>query len=55
MEGLLIGEGKTDETPDQKVEDPDEYDADELGGLPVEKQQQNKQAEENVGMCVDIA
>ncbi|XP_008302160.1 Golgi membrane protein 1 isoform X2 [Stegastes partitus] len=48
MEGMLIGQGKADETPnDQKIEEPDEYDADEqvVGGVDLEKQQQNKQAE----------
>lgn len=53
MEGLLIGQGKTRETPDQNVEDPDEYDADEFGGLALEKRQQNKLAEENIGMYVE--
>nr|XP_046243550.1 Golgi membrane protein 1 [Scatophagus argus]XP_046243551.1 Golgi membrane protein 1 [Scatophagus argus] len=45
MEGLLIGKVKGDEMPaDQKPEDPDEYDADEkgVGGVDLEKQQQNK-------------
>ncbi|XP_061585252.1 Golgi membrane protein 1 [Cololabis saira] len=47
MEGLLIGQGKMDDTPGQKVDEPEEYDVDEpvLGGIP---QQENKQAEENV-------
>ncbi|KAK2902033.1 Golgi membrane protein 1 isoform X2 [Channa argus] len=46
MEGMLIGQGKADETPvGQKLEEPDEYDADEqaVGGVDLEKQ--NKRAE----------
>ncbi|XP_070690641.1 Golgi membrane protein 1 [Pempheris klunzingeri] len=45
MEGMLIGRAKADETPvGQKVEEPEEYDADEqvVGGVNMEKQQQNK-------------
>ncbi|XP_072243929.1 protein GOLM2-like isoform X2 [Leuresthes tenuis] len=48
MEGILIGQGKVDEPPiDQKVEEPEEYEADEqiVGGVDLEKQQKNKQAE----------
>lgn len=48
MEGMLIGQGKADETPNgQNIEEPEEYDGDEqvVGGVDVEKQQQNKQAE----------
>ncbi|KAM6931176.1 Golgi membrane protein 1 isoform 2-T2 [Xenentodon cancila] len=49
MEDVLIGQGKLDETPGQKVDDQEYDDADEqvLGGIP---QQENKLAEENVGM-----
>ncbi|XP_040898548.1 Golgi membrane protein 1 isoform X1 [Toxotes jaculatrix] len=48
MEGMLIGQGKADETPvDQKLDEPEEYDADEqvVGGVNLEKQQQSKRAE----------
>ncbi|KAM4576567.1 Golgi membrane protein 1 isoform 2-T2 [Odontesthes bonariensis] len=48
MAGILIGQGKVDESPiDQKVEEPEEYDADEqiVGGVDLEKRQKNKQAE----------
>lgn len=57
MEGMLIGQEKADETPNgQKIEEPEEYDADEqvvggdadeqvVGGVDLEKQQQSKQAE----------
>lgn len=48
MEGMLIGQAKADETPiGQKLEEPDDYDADEQveGGVTVEKQQQSKLAE----------
>lgn len=48
MEGMLIGQVKTDDTPnDLKLEEPDEYDADEqvVGGVDLEKQQQSKLAE----------
>lgn len=48
MEGMLIGQGKVDETQvGQKLQEPDEYDADEqvVGGEDLEKSQQNKQAE----------
>jgi len=57
MEGILIGQGKIDDPPiDQKVEEPEEYDADEqiVGGVDLEKQQKNKQAE-NIGTCVLIS
>ncbi len=55
MEGMLIGQLKDDDTPiGQKLEDPEEYDADEqiVGGVDVEKQQ-SKQTE-NIGMCVSL-
>lgn len=48
MESMLIGQGKADETPvGQKIEEPEEYDADEqvVGGVDLEKQQQTKRAE----------
>ncbi|XP_058491877.1 Golgi membrane protein 1 [Solea solea] len=48
MEGMLIGQGNVDETPvDQKLEEPEEYDADEqiVGGDLEKQQQQNKPAE----------
>lgn len=48
MESMLIGQVKADETPvGQKLEEPDEYDADEqvVGGVDLEKQQQSKPAE----------
>ncbi|XP_030594271.1 Golgi membrane protein 1 isoform X2 [Archocentrus centrarchus] len=48
MEGMLIGQGKVDETQvGQKLQEPDEYDADEqvVGGEDLEKSQQNTQAE----------
>lgn len=51
MEGMLI-QGKDDGTRiDQKIEEPEEYDADEpvIGGGDLEKQQQDKKAE-NKGM-----
>lgn len=54
MEGILIGQGKAEETTTgQKLEEPEDYDTDEqvVGGVDSEKQQQNKQAE-NIGMCV---
>lgn len=44
MEGMLIGRVKADETPiGQKLEEPEEYDADEqvVGEVDLEKQQQN--------------
>lgn len=47
MEGMLIGQGKADETANgQNIEEPEEYDGDEqvVGGVDLEKQQ-NKQAE----------
>ncbi|XP_028269162.1 Golgi membrane protein 1 isoform X2 [Parambassis ranga] len=47
IEGMLIEQGKVDETPvDQKLE-PEEYDGEEqiVGGVDLEKQQQNKQPE----------
>lgn len=52
MEGMLIGRGKAGETPvDQKLEEPEEYDADEqvVGAVELKKQQQSKRAE-NIGM-----
>lgn len=47
MQGMLIGQGKADENPEGKIEEPEEYDADEqvVGGVDLEKQQQSKQAE----------
>ncbi|XP_006789801.1 Golgi membrane protein 1 isoform X4 [Neolamprologus brichardi] len=54
MEGMLIGQGKADETQaGQKPQEPEEYDADEqvVGGEDLEKPQENKQ-DENIGMCV---
>lgn len=51
---MLIGQGKANETPiGQKLEEPEEYDADEqvVGGVDLETQQQSKRAE-NIGMCV---
>lgn len=48
MEGMLIDQMKADETPiGQKLEEPEEYDADEqvVGGVDLEKQQQSKLAE----------
>lgn len=48
MEGMLIGQGKEDETANgQNIEEPEEYDGDEqvVGGVDLDKQQQNKQAE----------
>lgn len=54
MEGMLIGQGNADETAiGQKMDEPDEYDADEqvVGGADLEKQQQSKPAE-NIGKCV---
>ncbi|XP_053181245.1 Golgi membrane protein 1 [Scomber japonicus] len=48
MEGMLIGQGKAEETTTgQKLEDPDDYDADEqvVGGVDSEKRQKNKQPE----------
>ncbi|XP_042344219.1 Golgi membrane protein 1 isoform X2 [Plectropomus leopardus] len=48
MEGMLIGRAKADETPiGQKLEEPEEYDADEqvVAGVELEKQQQSKLAE----------
>lgn len=54
MEGMLIGQGKANETPiGQNLEEPEEYDADEqvVDGAELEKQQQSKRAE-NIGMCV---
>ena len=53
MEGMLIGQVKADETPaGPKLEEPEEYDADEqvVGGVDLEKQQQSK-LPENMGMC----
>lgn len=51
MEGMLIGQRKEAETPiGQKLEDTLEYEADEqvVGGVDLENEQQNKQAE-NMG------
>ncbi|KAM7416817.1 hypothetical protein PAMA_018739 [Pampus argenteus] len=48
MEGMLIGQGKVDETPiGQKLDEPEDYDADEqlVGGVDLEKRLQSKQAE----------
>ncbi|XP_037633993.1 Golgi membrane protein 1 [Sebastes umbrosus] len=48
MEGMLISRVKADETPNGlKLEEPDEYDADEqvVGGVDLEKQQHSKLAE----------
>lgn len=56
MEGMLIDQVKDDEAPvGQKLEEPEEYDADEqiVGGVDLEKQQQSKRTE-NIGMCVFI-
>uniref|UniRef100_A0A1A8DP05 Golgi membrane protein 1 n=1 Tax=Nothobranchius kadleci TaxID=1051664 RepID=A0A1A8DP05_NOTKA len=49
MEGMLIDQGRPDETPvGQKLEEPDEYDGDEqvVGGVDLEKQQRSKQDKE---------
>uniref|UniRef100_A0A1A7WH60 Golgi membrane protein 1 n=1 Tax=Iconisemion striatum TaxID=60296 RepID=A0A1A7WH60_9TELE len=46
MEGMLIDQGRPDETPGgQKLEEPDEYDGDEqvVGGVDLEKQQRSRQ------------
>ncbi|MEQ2267769.1 hypothetical protein XENORESO_010197 [Xenotaenia resolanae] len=51
MEDMLIGQGKTDETANgQRLEEPDEYDADEqvVGGVDLEKEQRNKNMEEEM-------
>ncbi|KAM4745726.1 Golgi membrane protein 1 isoform 2-T2 [Anableps anableps] len=51
MEDLLIGQGKADETAvGQRLEEPDEYDADEqvVGGVDLEKEQRNKNMEEDM-------
>lgn len=51
MEGMLMGGAKGDESPvGQKIEEPEEYDADdqEAGGVDAEKQQQLKRPE-NMG------
>ncbi|XP_022054792.1 Golgi membrane protein 1 isoform X1 [Acanthochromis polyacanthus] len=48
MEGMLIGQGKADETLNgQNLQEPEEYDGEEqvVGGVDMEKQQQNKQSE----------
>lgn len=47
IEGMLIEQGKADETPDQKLEEPEDYDGEEqiAGGVDLEKKQQNKQPE----------
>uniref|UniRef100_A0AAQ6IEX5 Golgi membrane protein 1 n=1 Tax=Anabas testudineus TaxID=64144 RepID=A0AAQ6IEX5_ANATE len=57
MEGMLIGQGNADETAiGQKMDEPDEYDADEqvVGGADLEKQQQSKPAE-NIGVEEELA
>ncbi|XP_044051855.1 Golgi membrane protein 1 isoform X2 [Siniperca chuatsi] len=57
MEGMLIGSVKADKTPiGQKLEEPEEYDADEqvMGGVDMEKQQQSKQAE-NIDLEQELA
>uniref|UniRef100_UPI0037E844CC Golgi membrane protein 1 isoform X2 n=1 Tax=Semicossyphus pulcher TaxID=241346 RepID=UPI0037E844CC len=47
MEGMLVGQVKADESPGQKVDEPDEYDVEDqvVGGVDLEKQQQTKRAE----------
>jgi len=48
MEGMLIGQGKAVETTTgQKLDEPEDYDADEqvVGGVDLDKQQQSKRAE----------
>lgn len=54
MEGMLISQAKIDDSPGQKLDEQDEYDAEEqvVGGSDLEKQQQQKRAE-NIGMCGD--
>ncbi|XP_022613535.1 Golgi membrane protein 1 [Seriola dumerili] len=53
MEGMLIGQGKTDETlVGQKLEEPEEYDA--VGGVDLEKQQQSNRPE-NIDMAEELA
>ncbi|XP_047448456.1 Golgi membrane protein 1 isoform X2 [Mugil cephalus] len=56
MEGMLIGRGKADDNVGLKLDEPDEYDADEqvVGGVDLEKQQQSKRAE-NIDMEEDLA
>lgn len=47
MEGMLLSQVKIDDSPGQKLDEQDEYDAEEqvVGGSDLEKQQQAKQAE----------
>ncbi|XP_074527030.1 Golgi membrane protein 1 isoform X1 [Halichoeres trimaculatus] len=47
MEGMLISQVKIDDSPGQKLDEQDEYDAEEqvVGGSDLEKQQQAKRAE----------
>lgn len=47
MEGMLISQAKIDDSPGQKLDEQDEYDAEEqvVGGSDLEKQQQTKRAE----------
>ncbi|XP_041643137.1 Golgi membrane protein 1 [Cheilinus undulatus] len=46
MEGMLLSQAKADESPGQKLDEQDEYDAEEqVGGVDLEKQQQAKRAE----------
>lgn len=47
MEGMLLSQVKIDDSPGQKLDEQDEYDAEEqvVGGPDLEKQQQAKQAE----------
>ncbi|XP_071339212.1 Golgi membrane protein 1 isoform X2 [Trachinotus anak] len=57
MEGMLIGKGKADEAVvGQKLEEPEEYDADEqiVGGVDLEKQQQSNRPE-NIDMAEELA
>ncbi|XP_023270170.1 Golgi membrane protein 1 [Seriola lalandi dorsalis] len=53
MEGMLIGQGKTDETVvGQKLDEPEQYDA--MGGVDLEKQQQSNRPE-NIDMAEELA
>ncbi|XP_029366641.1 Golgi membrane protein 1 isoform X1 [Echeneis naucrates] len=57
MEGMLIGQGKADDTlVGQKLEEPEEYDADEqiVGGDDLQKEQQSNQPE-NIDMAEELA
>lgn len=54
MEDMLIGQGKADDTPiGQKIDDAENYDAEEqiVGGVDLDKP--HNQLAENIGVCLE--